>query len=141
MPDLAAADGFETSTHTFTDGVGTRIVSHVFQGASGPEIVAEGRVVSSAYDAFFGTTTPPPQAGIMTYAFLLFDLDAAPGDAVDPLSPSFSWRLLGADLSAGTPDVELFGVLVPEPAVPLMLLAGFGVLAIRRHWRVADLLP
>lgn len=131
VPDLQAADGFETSTHTFTDGVGTRVVSHVYQGVSGPEVIAEGRVVASAYDAFFGTTTPPPQGGIFTYGFLLFDLDAAPGDAVDPLSPSFSWRLLGADLSTGTPDVESFGVFVPEPSALLMLIAGFGALAAR----------
>lgn len=139
VPQGGTPDGYETSTHTFSDGAGSREVGNVYLGAFDPEIVARPTIFASEYDAFFGTTTPPPAEGIFTYSFLLFDFDAAPGDALDVLAPGFTWRVLGGDLSTGSPDPEFFAVVVPVPepgsgALALLGLAGLVVLARRRAW-------
>jgi hypothetical protein len=67
----------------------------------------------------------------------LFDFDAAPSDAVDPLAPGLTWRVLGADLGFGSPDPEFFGVIAaaPEPgSLGLLLLGIAAVGAVRaRH--------
>jgi hypothetical protein len=130
----SVTETYETSTHSFADGTGSRIVSNVYLGPFDAEIVSRSVITASAYDAFFGTTTPPPANGAIVYAFLLFDFGASQGDAIDPLSPSFTWRVLGADLNLGSPDPEFFGVLVvPEPSTFALAMLGLGALAARRH--------
>lgn len=133
VPQGGTPDGYETSTHTFADGVGSREVGNVYLGAFDPEIVARPTIFAFEYDAFFGTTTAVPPEGIFTYSFLLFDFDAAPGDALDVLAPGFTWRITGADLSLGSPDPEFFAVVVPvpEPSLGALMALGLGALAAR----------
>lgn len=134
VPDLQTPDTYETSTHTFDDGAGSRGVANVFAGAFDAEIVARPTIPAFAYDTFFGTATPPPAGGVVTYAFLLFDFAAAPGDPIDLLTPGFSWRVRGVGFfPPRTPDPDFFAIVVPAPepsAAVLAEFAGLGLVAL-----------
>jgi len=137
LPSFPMPDSYETSTHTFDDGVGSRSVSNAYLGAFGTEIISRASVSAAAYDVVFGTTTAPPAGGVLAYAFLLFDFDAGAGDAVDATAAGFTWRVLGGDLGVGSPDPDFFGVIVPdsvpEPGSLALLLLGAAVAAAARR--------
>lgn len=44
-------------------------------------------------------------------------------------APGFTWRVLGADLSLGSPEPDFFGVIVPEPGSLALLSLGCALAA------------